>query len=50
MNNNQDWINDVDEVVEQCNDCPHPNGCIRQCVIEKFTHEDVAKVRDEEQQ
>lgn len=37
-----------DDPVERCEDCPHPNGCIRECVIEKYVHEDVAKIRGEE--
>jgi len=41
-----DWL-DPDKAVKQCEECPHPNGCIRECVIESYVHEDVALVRDE---
>lgn len=39
--NGQDpvWINDSDDRCTQCEDCPHPNGCIRECVIEAYKHE-----------
>jgi hypothetical protein len=47
---NRQWFEDEDtiEQVEQCEDCPHPNGCIRECVIANYVHEDVAKIRGEE--
>lgn len=41
------WL-DSDEEVPRCEDCPHPNGCIRECILKKYTHEDVAKIRDED--
>lgn len=49
--NGQDpqWLNDPDDQCIMCDDCPRPNGCIRECVIEKYKHEDVAKIREEEQ-
>lgn len=49
MNKINDWLVS-DEQVERCEDCPHPNGCIRECVVEKYIYEDVAKIRNEENQ
>jgi hypothetical protein len=43
----EDWF-DADHQVEQCESCPHPNGCIRQCIIEEHQNENVAKIRNEE--
>jgi hypothetical protein len=44
-----DWLDEPDEAVDQCSDCPHPNGCIRECIIATYEHEAVAKIRNEEQ-
>lgn len=46
---NRSWFEDEDivEHCEQCEDCPHPNGCIRECVITNHVHEDVALIRGE---
>jgi hypothetical protein len=41
---------EVFDHVERCEDCPHPDGCLRECIIEKYVHEDVAKIRGEEQE
>lgn len=49
MNKINDWLVS-NEQVERCEDCPRPNGCIHECVKEKYVHEDVAKIRDEENQ
>jgi radical SAM protein with 4Fe4S-binding SPASM domain len=43
------WLPNTD-YVERCNDCPHPNGCVGECKLEKHVHEDVAKVRGEQKQ
>lgn len=46
----QDQYEDLYEelpVVEQCEDCPCPNGCLKFCAIESYTQEDVAAVRGE---
>ena len=43
----EDWLV-ADEQVERCTECPHPDGCVRECVMEKYIHENVAKIRDEE--
>ena len=48
MYKNVEDLLEPDEQIPICNDCPHPNGCIRECIIEKHIHEDVAKIRDEE--
>lgn len=39
--NGQDpmWLNDADGECAQCDDCPHPNGCVRECVIETYKNE-----------
>jgi len=47
MSKNDDWLV-ADEQVERCSECPHPNGCIRECIIERYVYEDVSKIRDEE--
>jgi hypothetical protein len=53
MYKNEHWIEsywlEADNEVPRCDDCPHPNGCIRECILEKYKDEDVAKIRDEEQ-
>lgn len=48
---NRNYFEDEDTVVqcEQCEDCVHPNGCIRECVINTYVDEDVAKIRGEQQ-
>jgi hypothetical protein len=38
---------DLIEICEQCENCFHPNGCIRQCAIDSFVLEDVAMIRGE---
>lgn len=43
----EDWL-ESDHQVETCESCPFPEGCIRECVIENYVHEDVAEIRDEE--
>lgn len=48
MNKPDSWL-EADEQVEQCDDCPFPNGCIRECVIDKHVYEDVAKIRGEDE-
>lgn len=47
MKNKRDLL-DCDNPVERCSECPHPDGCIWECVMESYQHENVAKVRDEE--
>ena len=47
MNKNDDWLV-ADEHVKRCSECPRPDGCIHECVMEKYVHENVAKIRDEE--
>jgi hypothetical protein len=46
MNKNEFWL-EVEDQVNRCEDCPHPNGCIRECVLDKHVYEDVAKIRGE---
>lgn len=43
----EDWF-DSDHEVEQCESCPSPHGCIRECIIETYQHENVAQIRNEE--
>ncbi len=47
MSKNDEWL-ECDDQVPQCDDCPYPLGCIRECVIANFVHEDVAKIRGED--
>jgi hypothetical protein len=46
---NRNWFEDdeVFEEVTQCQDCIMPNGCIRECVVDNYQHEEVAKIRGE---
>jgi hypothetical protein len=44
---NRSWFEEPEELITPCDDCPHPNGCMRECVIDTYTHEDVAMVRGE---
>jgi hypothetical protein len=46
---NRMWFEDEDtiEQCEQCEDCVFPNGCIRECAIANYVHEDVATIRGE---
>lgn len=48
---NRSYFEDEDliEICEQCEDCFHPNGCIRACAIKSHVVEDVAAVRGEQQ-
>jgi hypothetical protein len=48
---NRNYFEDEDliEICEQCEDCFHPNGCIRACAIKSHVVEDVAAVRGEQQ-
>ena len=48
MKNKRDLLELDSDPVERCTECPHPDGCIRECVMEKYMFEDVAKIRDEE--
>jgi len=41
------WLPNTD-YVERCNDCPRPDGCVWECAMKSYVHEDVAKIRDEE--
>jgi len=43
---NINWPDEFDPV-DQCEDCPHPSGCARECAIESYVHEDVASIRNE---
>jgi len=47
MSNIDDWMDEPEQAVEQCDSCPHPNGCIRACVIAEYQHEEVADIRGE---
>jgi hypothetical protein len=46
---NRNYFEDEDtiEICEQCEDCVHPNGCIRACAIKNHVQEDVAMIRGE---
>lgn len=46
MKDYNEWL-DASEPVERCTECPHPNGCIRECVMEKYVSENVAEIRGE---
>lgn len=49
MKLNEDWMDEPESICEQCEDCPFPNGCIRECVILKHVNEDVAEIRGEKE-
>lgn len=42
------WLDEPENICKQCENCVHPNGCIRECVIEHYVQEDVATMRGEE--
>lgn len=46
MKNKRDLL-DCNEPVERCEECPAPDGCVWECVMHRFIHEDVAKIRGE---
>ena len=43
------WLDEPESPCEQCEDCPHPNGCIRECIIANYKEEDVAEIRGEKE-
>lgn len=47
MKNKRELL-DCDSPVERCTECPRPEGCIWECAMESYKHENVAKIREEE--
>lgn len=43
----EDWLDEPEESVKQCESCPRQNGCIRECAILTYEHEPVAEIREE---
>ncbi len=37
------------ESFTHCEDCPNPNNCLTECVINSYVNEDVAKIRGEDE-
>ena len=37
------------ESFTHCEDCPNPDSCLTECVINSYVNEDVAKIRGEDE-
>lgn len=37
------------ESFTHCEDCPNPDNCLTECVINSYVNEDVAKIRGEDE-
>jgi hypothetical protein len=49
INKEPNWLDEPEIICKQCDDCPFPNGCIRECVILAHINEDVAEIRGEKE-
>lgn len=45
---NQDWLDKPASRAFLCTDCPRPNGCIDECIIESAAYENIALIRGED--